>query len=210
MNKSLALSLASLLAALGCSSGPSHIKPPSIDAGDAASQAMDMYDKDGDGAIAGSELDGAPALKASMDTLDANKDGAVQEEEIVQRIETWQATKIGIMPVGSGVTLDGRPLVGATVTFDPEPFLGDDIKTAVGETGPSGSATVSIPKDQRPTSDTPAGIQIGFYRVRVSKVVDGKETIPAKYNTETTLGQQVAPDDPAILRQNMSFALTTK
>ena len=40
MNKRLILTL--IIAALGCSSGPSRIEPPSIDADDAASQAMEL------------------------------------------------------------------------------------------------------------------------------------------------------------------------
>jgi len=37
----------------------------------------------------------------------------------------------------------------------------------------------------------PAGVPLGFYRVEVSKA---GENIPAKYNTDTTFGQEVAPD----------------
>jgi hypothetical protein len=66
---------------------------------------------------------------------------------------------------------------------------------------------VSIPKDQRPTPDTPPGLQLGFYKVRISKQVGGKESIPAIYNSETTLGQQISPDDPALLKQNLRFDL---
>jgi hypothetical protein len=210
MKKSLTLSLASLLAALGCSSGPSAVTPPDIDAGDAASQAMEMYDKDGDGTIAGSELDAAVGLKAAMATLDANKDGSVQEDEISQRIDSWQASGVGVVALNCSVRLDGRPLEGAKVVFEPEPFLGDDIQTAEGETSPVGSTIISVPKANRPTADTPPGVQLGFYRVRISKEVAGKEAIPAKYNTETTLGQEVAPDDPSIMAQKMGFQLDGK
>src|SRR5688500_9351038 len=96
------------IAALGCSSGPSRIQPPSIDADDAASQAMELYDKDGDGAIAAAELDAAPGLKAAMATLDTSKDGSVQEEEITARIESWQASGVGIVSLNCTVTMDGR------------------------------------------------------------------------------------------------------
>ncbi|MBA3483777.1 MAG: EF-hand domain-containing protein [Pirellulales bacterium] len=201
--------LATLAAALGCSSGPSRVQPPSIDADDAASAAMELYDKDGDGAINAAELEAAPGLKAAMTTIDANKDGSVQEDEIVARIEAWQATNIGVMAVKANFTLDGRPLSGAAVTFEPETFLGEDIKAAVGETT-SGLSTVTIPKDQRPAKDTPPGLQPGLYRVRVSLKKDGQETIPAKYNSETTLGQEIAPDDPAVAGQKVRFDLKTK
>jgi hypothetical protein len=56
----------------------------------------------------------------------------------------------------------------------------------------------------------PPGLQLGLYRIRISKLVNGAETIPAKFNADTTVGQQVSPDDPAIAGQRVRFALTTK
>ena len=199
-----------LAAAIGCSSGPSRVEPPSIDAGGAASQAMETYDKDGDGAIAGAELDAATSLKASMATLDTNKDGKVQEDEIVARIEAWQATGIGATLTQSRVTLDGKPVAGAQVTFEPEPFLGDEMRTAIGETSANGIAIVSVPKEQRARPDWPAGIQLGFFKVRINKEVNGQESIPAQFNKETILGQQVAPDDPALQSQLIKLDMKTK
>jgi hypothetical protein len=199
-----------LAGAAGCNSGPSRVEPPSIDAGNAASEAMEMYDKDDDGKIAGPELDAAVGLKAAMATLDANKDGAVQEDEIVKRIESWQASTVGIVTLSFRVTMDGKALQGAKVVFEPEPFLGDDIQAAEGYCSPMGSTTVSIPKEKRPAADTPAGVQLGFYRVRITKEEGGKETIPAKYNSQTTLGKEVAPDDPDIMAQRQGFALKSK
>jgi hypothetical protein len=203
------LALAALVLA-GCSSGPSRVKPPSISPSGAASKAMKEFDKDGDGFIAGSELDASPGIKAAMSTIDADKDGKVTADEIAARIEAWQASKIGVMTVGCNFTLDGRPLTGAQVTFEPEPFLADSLKAAVGETDIAGTALASVPKEERASKDTPAGFQVGLYRVRVSKKSGDKETIPAKYNTETTLGQQIAPDDPAVASQRIRFALTSK
>jgi len=196
-----------LVAAAGCSSGPSRIEPPAIDADEAGAQAMEMYDKDGDGFIAGAELDASPELKAAMETIDADKDGKVTDEEIAQRVEAWQANRTGITAVRCSVTFDGRPVEGATVTFEPARFLGGEIQSAIGKTSLDGIATPIIPKEKRPRADTPPGIQLGLFKVRISKEVNGKETIPARYNSESVLGQQVAPDDPAMLRQRMEFAL---
>jgi hypothetical protein len=210
MKKSLTLSLASLLAALGCSSGPSAVRPPSIDADDAASEAMEMYDKDGDGAIAGSELDAVPAFKSAMKNLDKNGDGNVQEHEIAARIQSWQASGVGVLALTWSVSMDGRPVVGAKITFEPEPFLGEEVRAGQGETSSMGTSIVSVPKAERPASDTPPGLQPGFYKVRISKEAGGKETIPARYNSETTLGQEIASDDPAIAGQKTRFELSTK
>jgi hypothetical protein len=195
----------------GCwGGGPGRVKPPDIDAGDAGDQAIELYDKDGDGAIAGAELDAVPGVKAAMETIDADKDGKATAEEIAARVESWQATRVGVMSINCSVTLDGRVPAGAIITFEPESFLGDNIKAGVGEVGPGGSALVSIPKDQRPAKDTPPGLQLGLYRVRISLKSNGQETIPSQYNSETTLGQQVSGDDPAVAAQRVTFALTTQ
>lgn len=202
---------ASLLAALaGCSSGPGRVQAPSISASGAASEAMTAYDKDGDGFIAGAELDGAPAVKAALTMLDLDKDGKVSEDEIQQRIEAWQTTGIGVMLVTASFKLDGKPLTNAEVTLEPEEFLGGNLQAGVGEIDSYGIAIISIPKDKRPAKDTPPGVQLGLYKVRVSKKPNGQETIPAKYNSETVLGQEVAPDDPKIAAQKVVFELSTK
>jgi hypothetical protein len=38
------------------------------------------------------------------------------------------------------------------------------------------------------------GVYLGLYRVKVSKQVGGRETIPARYNSQTELGCEVATD----------------
>ena len=80
----------------------------------------------------------------------------------------------------------------------------------MGTTTRFGIVFPAIPKENRPTPDMPSGLQLGFYRVRVSKQANGKEMIPAKYNTETTLGQQVAPDDPALMGGDIPFRLNSR
>jgi hypothetical protein len=107
------------------------------------------------------------------------------------------------------VTLNGRPLVEATVTLEPEPFLGDEIKAATGLTNAFGTTSPSIPKEERPDPTLPGGAHFGIYKVKISKIVDGKETIPARYNTETTLGLEVSYDEPGIMNGNIPFALTS-
>jgi hypothetical protein len=204
------LTFAALLAALGCSGGPSAVRPPDIDASGAASKAMELYDKDSNGAIAGAELDAVPAFKSTMEKLDSNGDGSVQEDEIAARIESWLASGVGVLALSWTVMMDGKPVEGAKVTFEPEPFLADYIKGGVGETSAVGTSTVSIPKAVRPTEDTPPGLQLGFYKVRISKQSGGKEAIPAKFNTETTLGQEVASDTPAVASQKTRFDLSAK
>jgi hypothetical protein len=74
-----------------------------------------------------------------------------------------------------------------------------------------GSGGPSIPKELRPDpKTTPPGIQVGLYRVKISKMVGGKETIPRKYNDQTTLGQEAALDVPEIANRRVIYSLTTK
>ena len=40
--------------------------------------------------------------------------------------------------------------------------------------------------------DYPGNIYVGLYKVRISKKVNGRETLPARYNTQTELGREVA------------------
>jgi hypothetical protein len=53
-------------------------------------------------------------------------------------------------------------------------------------------------------------MHLGIYKVKISKMDAGKETIPAKYNESTTLGQEVAQDVGEIANKRVVYALTTK
>ena len=53
-------------------------------------------------------------------------------------------------------------------------------------------------------------MHLGLYKVRISKVIGGQETIPRKYNAETILGQELAPDVPEISNNRVAYALTTR
>jgi hypothetical protein len=193
----------------GCSRGPSRIDVPRYDPAGSAARAMEMYDTDGDGFVAGEELENAPGLKAAMKNLDVDKDGKVSKQEIVDRVAAWQKMNIGLMSFSCEVTLDGIPLKGARVTFEPEPFLEGVIQEASDVTTLGGTAAPSIPKDKRLTKDTPPGIQTGLYKVKIT-AEGGSGSIPAKYNTDTILGQEVSQDDPSIINNKVRFSLTTK
>jgi len=200
-------SLAAILLA-SCSSTPSRVQQPGIDPEGAGEMAMELYDTNGDGKVAGEELEKAPGLKALVGTADVDQDGALTAEEVAARIYRWQEQKTGVMIFSFVVTLNGKPVEGANVTFEPEPFLGDEIKAGIGETGFGGSGGASIPKDQRPSPTSPPGMHLGLYQVKISKVANGVETIPAKYNTQTTLGQEVAGDVPSIIN-GATYKLTS-
>jgi hypothetical protein len=170
---------------------------------------MDIYDTNGDGTIAGDELKKAPALMAALPRLDTNGDGGVSEDEVEARVNAWKDMQTGMTTVRCHVTLNGQPLVGANVVFEPEPFLGDEIKTARGTTNVYGDAAPTIAPEDRPDPTLPGGAHFGLYKVRFSKIVNGKETIPPQYNSETIVGQEVSYDDPAMKSHNMMFELMT-
>ena len=177
----------SFVIAFGCSRGPSRLHLPSISASSAGSEAIEMYDTDKDGKISGAELDKCPALKAAMAQIDTTGEGSITADKITDRIKAWQKTKIARMPLSCTVLRNGRPLVDAEVQLVPEKFLGENVKTAKGKTDRNGVAIISIETTER--SDPLGGVAPGLYRVEITKA---GENIPAKYNTETTLGQEVA------------------
>ncbi len=40
------------------------------------------------------------------------------------------------------------------------------------------------------------GLYPGVYRVKISKQLGGKEIVPKRYNGESELGKEIAPDGP--------------
>jgi len=184
------LCCASILAILA-SCGPPRVKLPPLKPAQAARQAMTTYDADGNGSLSPDELEKCPGLRASLPTMDTDADGNLSAGEISERLKSQRATGLALTSVSCMVYLRGRPLEGATVRFVPEDFLGDGIQTAAGKTGRGGSAALAIPGEELP------GIHCGLYRVEISKLDQaGAETIPARYNTDTTLGQEVSQRVP--------------
>ena len=117
-----------LVAFNGCSNRPPALKPPKFDGEDAGIAAMKQYDTDGDGVVGGDELNHAPSLNFALDRLDEDQDDCISAAEVTRLIdEKWKQDGAGVIRIKCVVELDGKPLDGATVTFDPEEFLGREI-----------------------------------------------------------------------------------
>lgn len=186
----LFVGLTSLTFLLGCGSG---LALPPVSPSGAASSAMEMYDANSDGALDETELVACPALKAELFEYDSNVDRKLDEEEIYQRLETMYERKVGLTWADCQVTLDGKPLEGATVKYVPDPMLGENTtQPAEGVTDSSGIAQLCvapeyIPEDLRDRKM----LQVGLYRVEITHP---SLEIPARYNTNTELGFEVHPD----------------
>jgi hypothetical protein len=166
----------------GCSRGAEVAR---VSPHDAANQALAEYDTNKDGALDAKELEACPALLSALKKLDKNKDGKLSADEIAERLAYFQQD----MPldVSVEVMLDGKPLPGATVTLVPEKFMGPATKPASAVTDEGGTGQFRIEGSGEPVAR-------GYYRIQVSKNVGGRETVPAKYNAQTVLGQEVVPE----------------
>lgn len=150
-----------------------------------------MYDTNHDGVLSPDELKKCPAIKNALKGF-TGPDGKVTADSIAAELQRIKDTKIGISPVELHVTLDGKDLSGATVTLEPEPFM-PSIAPASGVTNAQGFVSPVIDPQARPR-----GVNPGLYKIRITKVVNGKETIPARYNKDTELGIEIAQSNKEI------------
>jgi hypothetical protein len=195
------LILATICLVGGCRRGGRAIKPPSLDASAAARKAMEEYDTNKDGVLDAKELEKCPALKAALKEFDKNNDGKISEEEIEERLKTYKED--GLVAIIGRLTLDRKPLEGATVTLVPEKFLGSAFKAASGISDERGNVSFKTEGYDLP------GAPCGLFRIEVSKKdASGKELIPARYNTQTTLGCEIVSGQR--LGDSLPIHLTSK
>jgi hypothetical protein len=178
----------------GCSGSASRVNPVHIDSSSASSQAMELYDKDHDGAIAGTELDAVPGIKKYISQYDRDGDKKVTRDEIAARLDDWGKQKLALLSAPLYIRLDGQPLGGATATLVPEPYLGPNVKPATGITMENGFVSLTHADEDLPKSANGrpiSGVFAGTYKLEITHP---KAKIPAKYNTATVLGEEVAYD----------------
>jgi hypothetical protein len=183
----LTLGWALAAAGAGCDARPDRLEPPDYDPS-AGRAAVTRYDANADGRISGDELAACPALNSARAQLDADRDGAITAEEVDARIRQWRASRVALMPVCCKVQLDGKPVPGARVTFEPEPCLGPAVRAATGTTDEDGLAILSIPAEHRADPNL-TGVAPGFYSVIAEVNAGGTwQRLPAGS------GCEVAPD----------------
>lgn len=191
----------------GCNSRPSAIQPVDVDGASAAAEAMGKVDSDADAAFSDAELAAIPGILKHKAKYDLDGDGKVSQQEIADRIDLWATQGLGLKSLAVEVTLDGRPLSGASVKFVPEPFLGDAPKEATGVTDGNGATKIGIANEHLPESLQQArlrGLYGGLYKIEVTHP---DRPLPAKYNTATTLGEEIAKDTTP---DRLSLKLTSR
>ena len=196
MTRKLAIILiVGLSAFAGCSGGPERFEAPSVATEDAAAKAMEFYDANADGALSAEELKQCPAILERISSYDKSGNGSVEKEEIAAHLKNL-LNGTGGTQLTAFVTLKGHPLSGATVMLEPEPYLGDEVQAARGETDGSGSAQLAIPAEFVPEHLRRfSAVHYGTFKVRITHP---SMPIPAKYNTETQLGYETEIGKPSV------------
>jgi hypothetical protein len=174
----------------GCSGAASPVSQPDWDPSGISEKAMELFDSDGDGFLAGDELTKSPGLLAGLDVIDTDDDQKVSAAEIVARFDLYESKRLGLRDRRFRVTYNGKPLADANVKLVPEPFLEGVIEPATGVSRHDGTLVPNAGVDGLP------GLRPGYYRIEVTS---DKIKLPAKYNSETILGAEVSPgnDDPS-------------
>lgn len=185
----------------GCSSTPPAPRLPSYDPAGSAAKAFELYDANQDGKLDGKELDQCASLAFALVELDVNNDRAIDIAELTSRLQTYVDVGVARKVFSAQLTLDDAPLGEAEVRLIPEEFMLGVVGEGVGVADALGMVMVSIPEVD------PPGVNVGFYRVQVSKKdASGQETVPAKFNAQTTLGVEV----PAATRLRTSSMPTLR
>lgn len=185
----------------GCGRGPARIDAPEINLESAADKAIELYDSNNDNSLNEAELTRCPGIRSMVSLYDTDGNKSVDRTEIAHRLGELFKNRVGLTQLRSRVTYRGRPLSDANIVFEPESYLGDDVQTAQGTTNSNGSAQMGIAEDQLPENVRKMKlVQYGTYKVRITHP---KIQLPAKYNSETTLGYETKMGDPFA-----TFALT--
>jgi hypothetical protein len=162
---------------------------PSIDPAQNAAKAMELYDANDDGKLAKDELRDCPSLAVAMQRIDRDSDDAIAADELVSRFEAL-GTHSDIKVLDLTVSLKRKPLAAATVTFTPEPFMGEGLQSYSCVTSDQGRCElVGSEVDLY-------GVPVGFYKV---------EIVHERQGVKASRGLEVADDVPSISRLEIAL-----
>jgi hypothetical protein len=176
----------------GCDSPPSRIYQIDADPKQLAASLVELGDKDKDGQLSAAELKSMPYLVAMSDAYDANNDHRLSEDEIAGRLATVVFNPQKALTMAECVVLrKGTPLPGAHVRLVPVHCLAPYLPVATGTTDRGGVARLKMEPEHRPANAPNAAglIRPGLYLIEVTHP---SISIPAQYNTETTLGAEAS------------------
>jgi hypothetical protein len=199
----LSVLLGSIAELAGCSRGPGRFEAPEVNPESAAARAVELYDANDDAALSKEELANCPGILAQIKVYDENGNGSVDQDEISRRLAELLKYRTGATGLNALVLYNGRPLGGASVVLEPEPYLGNQVQKAEGVTDGAGSADLGIPQEFAPEHLRRIKcVHYGTFKVRITHPT---VALPAKYNTATELGYETQPGDPYV-----RFALSSK
>jgi len=189
----------------GCNSGPKRVEPIALSGTQIATEALKQFDKDSSGDLSREELSELPSVLGVLTQYDKDSNGSLTATEIEERITRWQQLKVGLVNCSFTMTLDGKALQKADVELVPEAICGGTLPHCKGKTDDMGRVTLSSVADDPNAKSIQGlpGVPPGLYKVIV---VHPKLSNLTKYNAQTTLGIQVAPDDPELMRLNMALS----
>jgi hypothetical protein len=133
-------------------------------------------------------------MLANRAAYDADQNGRIDEAEIVARLQDLLRHDVGLTQLKCRVRYRGRPLAGAEVLLEPEPYLGDQVQPARGSTDADGSAQLSIPAEALPADlQRLRAVHFGTFKVRVTHP---RIDLPEKYHAATELGYETQAGNP--------------
>ena len=184
------------VAVSGCSRGPARFEAPAVDPVAAGARAIELYDANGDGKLDKEELRQAPAILAKLPAWDVDGNESVDSQEVEKHVAALYKSGTGGTKLNCLILYKGKPLSGATVTLEPEGFLGEAVQAATGVTDGSGATQLGIPPEYAPEHlRRIKTVHYGVFKVRVTHPTI---SIPEKYNVKTELGYETEPGVPIV------------
>jgi hypothetical protein len=186
----LSLTCVALAAVTGCSIG-SSVSWPDIDPQAASSFAVELYDANGDGTFETAELSKCPPLLAARASFDTDADGRLSAKEVTDGLTLMFVPETSLTEMTCTVTLNRRPLTGATVRLRPAEMLGNALPPAEGVTDQDGRALPTIDAELLPEESKQRPlVYSGLYRVEITHP---QTELAARFNTASELGCMINP-----------------